>query len=213
MRRFILDTPARRSTNTIGISRMRNPRFQHLKRHLDLERVAVGLHPVEPDRLERPAPEALEAAGRVVHRQPGDDARVEVRRVRQDEPVERPVHHRDAVEVARAEHHVGVLGGLEEARRSPSGSCEKSASISKMYSAPVLERVAEAVAVGRAEPHLARALRAGGRAARASCHSRTRSRGAVRRAVVHDQHVEPVRQREQPLEQRRRCSRARCRSG
>ncbi len=31
MRRFIFETPARRSTNTIGISRILNPRFQHLK--------------------------------------------------------------------------------------------------------------------------------------------------------------------------------------
>src|SRR5436190_9694630 len=45
-----------------------------LEGHLDLERIAVRAHPIEADRLQRAAPEALEAAGRVVHGEPGDQA-------------------------------------------------------------------------------------------------------------------------------------------
>src|SRR5262249_41211996 len=52
-----------------------------LERHFDLKRVAVGLHPVEADALERPPPEALVTPGRVVDGQSGHPTSVAVREV------------------------------------------------------------------------------------------------------------------------------------
>src|SRR5262249_32866798 len=77
------------------------PALPALERHLDLERIAVGADPLEPDPLQGPAAEALEAAGRVVHRQAGDQTSVHVGGTRKDEAIEGPVDHPDAVQVAR----------------------------------------------------------------------------------------------------------------
>src|SRR5262249_1441357 len=67
------------------------------ERHPDLEPVPLRAYAVQPDALQRPAAETLEASGRVHDRHPRDDARVEVRGEGQDEPGQRPVDHGHAV--------------------------------------------------------------------------------------------------------------------
>src|SRR5207245_10814608 len=79
-----------------------------LERHLDLERVAVRLHAIEPHALECAPAEALETAGGVVDRQPGHQTSVPVREVRQDQAIQGPVDDRDSMQVAGAEHDVDV---------------------------------------------------------------------------------------------------------
>ena len=69
IRRDILLWPTRRSVNTIGISTTRKPELQRAIGELDLEGVALGADPAQVERLQHLAPEALEAAGQVAHRQ------------------------------------------------------------------------------------------------------------------------------------------------
>ena len=87
-------------------------------RQLDLKAVAVGLDPVEVNRLKRATPETLETAGRVGERHAGDGAHVFARKHAEQKPVQRPVDHTNALAIARAQHEVSVLRLrlLEEAR-------------------------------------------------------------------------------------------------
>ena len=77
-----------------------------LEGHLDLERVAIGLHLVQPDGLQRAAAKTLEATRGIAHRQAGDPARVGIGEVGQEQPRQGPVHHRNPIQVTRAEHQL-----------------------------------------------------------------------------------------------------------
>src|SRR5262245_60965579 len=170
------------------------------KRHLDLESVPLGADPVERNALERAPAEALETPGRVGERHAGDEARVHVRAVREDEPRQRPVDDGDAVQVARAQHDVGILRGLEELADGVGVVREVGVHLEHELGA-VRERVAEPVPVRRAESELPRAPDQVD-ARRLRLPRLHESRGPVGRAVVHHQHVQSVREPQQALQQR-----------
>ena len=71
--------------------------------------------------------EALEATGRIVHREPRDETSVHVGGPRKDEPIEGPVHHPHAADVARAQNQVGVArrGALARGRDGCRGRFER----------------------------------------------------------------------------------------
>src|SRR5262245_20121012 len=172
-----------------------------LERHLDLERVAVRAHAVEADPFEGAATEALEPARGIVDRQAGDDTSVHVGRPGEDQPFEGPVDHPDPVEVARPEDHVGVAGRLEERPDGVGVVGEVGVHLEDVLG-PLIERVAEAVAVGRTQPQLARSLEQ--MDARRGGHPLLHDRGgAVGRVVVDDEDVQVEGQRHQSVEQRR----------
>ena len=102
---------------------------------LDLEHVALGADARQVDRLEHLAPDALEAAGEILHGDAQDRPRVQAAAAADQPPREAPVPHPAAGDVARAEHQVGDAGGVDQLRQI-SGSWEKSASISITSSAP-----------------------------------------------------------------------------
>ena len=190
-----------------------HPPLPALEAHLDLE--ARSRRTVT--RSSRTASSArrrkhLNPPVRVVHRQAGHDAGVEVGRVREDEPVEWPVDHRDlAVEVARAQHQVGLPRRLEEAGDDRRVVREVGVHLEHVLGA-VLEGVAEAVPVGRAQPHLARALeQVDARLARHAPPARCRR---CRRASRRPRPARPpARAARAAAAASRRCSRTRCRSG
>src|SRR4051812_42916298 len=82
---------------------------------LDLERVALRADGVEIDRLEHLAPVALESAGEVAHREPQHALGVPAPPARNDAAPDAPALALPAVNVARAEHDVGVVGGAQQA--------------------------------------------------------------------------------------------------
>ena len=188
-----LDWPCARSTKMIGTSPMRQPRAARLEEHLDEERVAVRDHAVERQARERLAPPAAEAARAVARRQPRDRADVAVRERAEKDPVQRPVHDADAVQIARADHEVVVAarprapaGTPDRARgRRPSGRSDRRRSCAK--------RVLQAVDVRASEPAWAGAVHHfdAARDTRAASASAICT-GAIRRAVVDDQHAEAV---------------------
>ena len=74
--------------------------------HLDEKRVAVGHDAVERQLRQRLAAPAAEAAGAVVGAQPGDGTDVAVGERAEDDALQRPVDHADAVQVARPDDDV-----------------------------------------------------------------------------------------------------------
>src|SRR3954471_2618735 len=70
---------------------------------LDLEAVAVGVDPVEVERLEHSAAEGLEAARQAAHGDAEDPPRVPGAAAREEPAAEAPVHHAAARHIARAE--------------------------------------------------------------------------------------------------------------
>jgi hypothetical protein len=87
-----------------------------LVEHLDQEGVAVGDHAAERQPCERLAAPAPVAAGAIAWRELRDRADVLVREGAEEDAVQRPVHHADALEVARTDHHVVLRGGGRERR-------------------------------------------------------------------------------------------------
>ena len=83
---------------------------------LDLKTVAVGPNLPEIDGLQRRAPKALEATGRIAEGHAGDPLHVLGRAKAEDEAGERPVDYANAALVACAQYEVGVLSCLEKAR-------------------------------------------------------------------------------------------------
>src|ERR1700690_4133441 len=73
----------------------------YLEIHFDLERITVRSHFIEVDGFEHAAPEALEPARGILERHAGDHPGVDIRRIAQQEPADRPVHDPDTVGVAR----------------------------------------------------------------------------------------------------------------
>ena len=93
--------------------------------------------PVERQPRERFAPPAAESAGAVARRELRDRADVLVRERAEKDPVQRPVHDADAIQIARADHDVVVAAAAASAGRY-SGLCERSASIWQIRSASVV---------------------------------------------------------------------------
>src|SRR6185437_3129742 len=83
--------------------------------HLDLERVSVRPDFREIDRLEDLSPKALEPAGSVPHRETGNEPRIDVREVTEEQPADRPVDHAyPPFAISGAEDQVGTLDRPQE---------------------------------------------------------------------------------------------------
>ena len=160
-----------------------------LEHGLHHERVAVRQEPLEVQPRQRVAPPAAVPARAVARGQPGDGADVAVRERAQDDAAQRPVHHADAVQVARAEHEVVVGRRRDEIRQVP------------RVVRQVRVHLADEVGVGARAPSgsrrdttgPARARPSGASPAGARDSSRASSSatapGAVGRLVVDDQHL------------------------
>ena len=132
------------------------------------------------------APPAPIAARAVSRRKARHGADVSVGERAQDDAVQRPVHHADPVQVARADHESWVGGAAISAGRY-AGLCDRSASIWQIRSASGLRAPLQAVDVRAAETARTCAVHhvdAAGELARELVGHGAR---AVRRRVVDDQ--------------------------
>ena len=112
----IFEAPTRRSTKMIGTSPTVASGLQRQEQGLDLERVAVRHDAVERQAGDRLAAPAAEAGGAVAHLHPGDRPHVPVGEGAEDQPAQRPVHHADALQVARADDDVVAPRGGDQLR-------------------------------------------------------------------------------------------------
>ena len=87
----IFDTPSVRSSNRIGTSMIVCAEFRGQEVHLDLEAVAVGLDPVQADRLQRLRPPDLEPGGQVADPHLEQGVHIQVGPAAQRPPVQRPL--------------------------------------------------------------------------------------------------------------------------
>ena len=115
---FIFDFPTRRSRKWIGTSSIRKPRAGGAIGHLDLKRVTRARRCESRSIASRTSRRMhLEAAGQVSDRKPQDDARVGgARRGSRSVGTGPQSGYLAALDVARADHDVGVVRGLEQAR-------------------------------------------------------------------------------------------------
>ena len=151
---------------------------------------------MQVDGLQRPARVADEARRGVVERKPGDQAHVFRGEVGHQQPRHRPVDDIDPLDVARAHHHVAPLLGCPAEAHQIVGVVRKVA----VHLADEVEAAAqpplETGQVGRAEPLLAAPLdevQPLGELLLTAPHDGGR---AVGRAVVDDQQLEGLAQRE-----------------
>src|SRR5688572_12368469 len=87
---------------------------------LDLEPVAVRAHVLDADPFEQLAAQAAEPARGVGDREAGHEPHVGVAEIADQDPLDRPVHHGDAVDVAGSAHHVVTID-LGQHRREHRG--------------------------------------------------------------------------------------------
>ena len=159
--------------------------------HLDLERVPVRANVIEVDGREHLPAKALEPSGRVPELEARDAPSVDVRAVAQHQSRDGPVHHRHApMLVPRTDHEVGVRGRREKLRQVNRVMGEVRVHLEDER-VVAFECPPEAGKVGRAQPHLAGAVQhvhpgVGGN------HCIDNGPGAIRRAVVHDEDLQPA---------------------
>src|SRR5215510_13010814 len=92
------------------------PLAPQLVGHLDLEAVSVRTDLIQVDRLQRSLAKTFISASRISKRHPCDNLHVLCRRLAQHQTAQWPVDYPNAVQVTRAKHEVGILGGFEEHR-------------------------------------------------------------------------------------------------
>src|SRR4051794_9940578 len=157
-------------------------------RQLDLEGIAPRADRFEPDGAQHVRAEALEAAGQIALSQPKHDRRVQRAAARDEAPQRAPVAHPAAVDVARAQRHVGAaLAHRAEQSREVRGVVGEVRVHLEDVIGAALQGVPEARQVRRPEPLPHRAVQ--------HRHRRQLDRepvgevaGPIRRGVVDDQH-------------------------
>jgi hypothetical protein len=168
----------------------REPRVVHAPDHLLQKGVTRRAHVERLDPLEHGAAVAAEARGAVAHGYAEQHAGVEVREAREQAPAPRPVGHAAARDIARPDHQVGLCRGFQHVRQV--ARMVAVIAVHRDHAVVALvERVAEAGEIRRAEPELPRAAQE--RQARlVTARCRNQVARSVRAVVVHDEHVDAL---------------------
>lgn len=83
-------------------------------RHFDLERIAVRTNRREIDRFQSLASIDSKSAGSVMYRNPRNSPNILIGAQRKKDTPQRPVNHRDTVEIARTKDNVSAAGNARD---------------------------------------------------------------------------------------------------